>query len=171
MLDRVRETREVLATMRRARVLAPLRPDKYLRIAAAARREGATETLGFAIAARRCPQLPGLIDELGTLTWRELDERSDALAAALQTLPAGTPETIGIMCRNHRGFVEALVAVHRIGADVVLLNTSFAGPACAVISFSTVTPWVDGSSVHATTLLTSGLSARARSTAGSNSSS
>ncbi len=133
MLDRVRETREVLATMRRARVLAPLRPDKYLRIAAAARREGATETLGFAIAARRCPQLPGLIDELGTLTWRELDERSDALAAALQTLPAGTPETIGIMCRNHRGFVEALVAVHRIGADVVLLNTSFAGPALAEV--------------------------------------
>ena len=133
MLDRVRETRELLATMCRARLLAPLRPDKYLRIAAAARREGATETLGFAIAARRCPQLPGLIDELGTLTWRQLDERSDALAAALQTLPGGTPETIGIMCRNHRGFVEALVAVHRIGADVVLLNTSFAGPALAEV--------------------------------------
>ena len=133
MLDRLRETRELIATMRRARLLAPLRPDKYMRIAAAARREGATETLGFAIAARRCPQRPGLIDELGTLTWRQLDERSDALAAALQTLPGRTPQTIGIMCRNHRGFVEALVAVHRIGADVVLLNTSFAGPALAEV--------------------------------------
>jgi acyl-CoA synthetase (AMP-forming)/AMP-acid ligase II len=35
------------------------------------------------------------------------------------------------MCRNHRGFVEALVAGNRIGADVLLLNTSFAGPALA----------------------------------------
>ena len=133
MLDPVRETSELVATLRRARFIAALRPDKYVRIAAAARREGPTETLGFAIAARRCPQRPGLIDELGTLTWRQLDERSDALAAALQTLPGGTPEKIGIMCRNHRGFVEALVAVHRIGADVVLLNTSFAGPALAEV--------------------------------------
>ncbi len=129
MLDRVSKTHELVSTLRRAGFIAALRPDKYLRIAAAARREGPTETLGFAIAARRCPERPGLIDELGTLTWRQLDERSDALAAALQTLPGGTPQRIGIMARNHRGFVEALVAVHRIGADVVLLNTSFAGPA------------------------------------------
>jgi acyl-CoA synthetase (AMP-forming)/AMP-acid ligase II len=37
------------------------------------------------------------------------------------------------MCRNHRGFVEALVAANRIGADVLLLNTSFAGPALAEV--------------------------------------
>ena len=35
------------------------------------------------------------------------------------------------MCRNHRGFVDALVAANRIGADILLLNTSFAGPALA----------------------------------------
>ena len=35
------------------------------------------------------------------------------------------------MCRNHRGFVEAVVASNRIGSDVLLLNTSFAGPAMA----------------------------------------
>ena len=37
------------------------------------------------------------------------------------------------MCRNHRGFVESLVAANRIGADVLLLNTSFAGPALAEV--------------------------------------
>ncbi len=37
------------------------------------------------------------------------------------------------MCRNHRGFVEALVGANRIGADVLLLNTSFAGPAMAEV--------------------------------------
>jgi acyl-CoA synthetase (AMP-forming)/AMP-acid ligase II len=120
-----------LATFIRAGVLAPLRPDRYLRMAAAAR-GGGSVTLGFAIAAARCPDRPGLIDELGTLTWSQLDERASALAAGLQALP-GELRCVGIMCRNHRGFVAALIAADRLGADVLLLNTSFAGPALAEV--------------------------------------
>jgi len=114
-------------------MIAPMRPDRYLKMAAAMRREGMGITVGFASAAQRCPDRPALVDELGTLTWRQLDERINALATGLQALPgqAGTPQSVGIMCRNHRGFVEALVASNRIGSDVVLLNTSFAGPAMA----------------------------------------
>ena len=135
MLERIKHTQELVAATRRARMIAPLRPDRYLRIAAAVRREGMTETVGFAIAARRCPDRAGLIDELGALTWRQLDERCDALAAALQAPSGGraAPKAVGIMCRNHRGFVEALVAATRSGTDVVLLNTSFAGPALAEV--------------------------------------
>jgi acyl-CoA synthetase (AMP-forming)/AMP-acid ligase II len=128
-----RDALGLLASMVRAGIIAPLRPDKYLRIAAAARREGLSVTSGFAMSAQRCPDRPALIDELGTLTYRELDQRSDALASALQALPGGTPEVVAIMCRNHRGFVEALIAANRIGADVLLLNTSFAGPALAEV--------------------------------------
>ncbi|WP_082968363.1 acyl-CoA ligase FadD12 [Mycobacterium scrofulaceum] len=123
----------VITTLRRAGMIAPMRPDRYLKIASAMRREGLGMTVGFASAAQRCPDRPGLIDELGTLTWRQLDERINALAAALQDLPAGQPKVVGIMCRNHRGFVEAVVAVNRLGSDVVLLNTSFAGPALAEV--------------------------------------
>jgi acyl-CoA synthetase (AMP-forming)/AMP-acid ligase II len=119
----------VLATLRRAGMIAPMRPDRYLKMAAAMRREGMRMTVGFASAAQRCPDRPGLVDELGTLTWRELDERINALAAALQKLPRS--KCVGIMCRNHRGFVESLVAGNRIGSDILLLNTSFAGPALA----------------------------------------
>ena len=139
--------------MQRAGLIAPMRPDKYVRIAAAMRRENMAATSGFASAAQRCPDRPGLVDELGTLTWRQLDERADALGAALQNLTKGqlksdvaapaapkahvaaaaAPKTIGIMCRNHRGFVDALVAANRIGSDVLLLNTSFAGPALAEV--------------------------------------
>jgi acyl-CoA synthetase (AMP-forming)/AMP-acid ligase II len=147
--DRVNETLGLIATMRRARLIAPMRPDKYLGIAAAMRRENMSTTSGFAAAAQRCPDRPGLVDELGTLTWRELDERCDALAAALQASSASglghrprggahprpdeAPKTVGIMCRNHRGFVESVVAASRIGANVLLLNTSFAGPALAEV--------------------------------------
>src|SRR5262245_41372623 len=130
-MSRLRETRELIATMRRARLIAPMRPDKYIRIAAAMRRENMGVTSGFAAAAQRCPNNPGLVDELGTMTWRQLDQRSDAFAAALRNMRSGArksdvaavaaPKTIGIMCRNHRGFVEALIAANRIGADVLLL--------------------------------------------------
>jgi fatty-acyl-CoA synthase len=131
--DRLAETLGIVATMGRARLLAPMRPDKYLRIAAAMQRENMGITSGFAAAAQRCPDRPGLVDELGTLTWRQLDQRSDALAAALQALPGGQPRVVGIMARNHRGLVEAMIAANRIGADVLLLNTSFAGPALAEV--------------------------------------
>ena len=114
-------------------MLPALRPDKYLRMAVAAMREGFTNTVGLAVSARRCPDRPAVIDELGVLTYRELDMRANALAAALQQLRVGTPRMVAIMCRNHRGFVDALAAADRIGADVLLLNTSFAGPAVAQV--------------------------------------
>jgi hypothetical protein len=59
-------------------MIAPMRPDRYLKMAAAMRREGMSITVGFASAAQRCPDRPGLVDELGTLTWRQLAERIDA---------------------------------------------------------------------------------------------
>src|SRR5207249_3722668 len=143
LTDRLTETLGLVATMSRARLLAPMRPDKYLRIAAAMQRENMGITSGFAAAAQRCPDRPGLVDELGTLTWREIDQRADALAAGLQELRSGqaqsdvaagaAPKVLGILARNHRGFVEALIAANRIGADVLLLNTSFAGPALAEV--------------------------------------
>src|ERR1700739_3416136 len=131
MASRLNQTLGVITTLKRAGMIAPMRPDRYLKMAAAMRREGMGITVGFASAAQRCPDRPGLIDELGTLSWRQLDERINALAAALQKLPQA--QVIGIMCRNHRGFVEALVAGNRIGSDIVLLNTSFAGPALAEV--------------------------------------
>ncbi|WP_319447511.1 MULTISPECIES: acyl-CoA ligase FadD12 [unclassified Mycobacterium] len=127
------DTLGLVTTMVRAGVIAPLRPDKYVRIAAAMAREHMGITSGFAAAAQRCPDRAGLIDELGTLTWRQIDQRADALAAALQALRGGAPDVVAIMARNHRGFVEALIATNRIGADVLLLNTSFAGPALAEV--------------------------------------
>nr|WP_278221549.1 acyl-CoA ligase FadD12 [Mycolicibacterium gadium] len=127
------DTLGLLRTLWRARLIAPMRPDRYLRMGAAVRRVGMTATSGFATAAQRCPDRPGLIDERGTLTWKQIDDRCDALAAALQLQPAGAPKTVAVMCRNHRGFIESLVGADRIGSDVLLLNTSFAGPALAEV--------------------------------------
>jgi acyl-CoA synthetase (AMP-forming)/AMP-acid ligase II len=125
--------RDALSMFRRVGLLVGMRPDKYVRIAAATRREGATSTVGIAMSAQRCPKRTALIDELGKLTFRDLDVRANAFAAALQHISGGHPQMVAIMCRNHRGFVDAMAAANRIGADVLLLNTSFAGPALAEV--------------------------------------
>jgi fatty-acyl-CoA synthase len=40
-------------------------------------------------------------------------------------------DRVGLLARNHRGFVEAMGALAVVGADIVFLNTSFAGPQLA----------------------------------------
>ena len=40
----------------------------------------------------------------------------------------GEGDGVAIMCRNHRGFIEATVACSKLGANALYLNTAFAGP-------------------------------------------
>jgi fatty-acyl-CoA synthase len=80
------------------------------------------------VAAIRHGDQPGLIDELGSLTFAELHARSDALTVALRERGVKEGDGIGILCRNHRGFVDITFAAAKLGARVLLLNTDFAGP-------------------------------------------
>jgi fatty-acyl-CoA synthase len=86
-------------------------------------------------AALRYGDRTGLIDELGSLTFRELNQRSDALACALRDRGVGEQDCIGILCRNHRGFIDITFAAAKLGARALYLNTDFGGPqlrdACA----------------------------------------
>ena len=70
----------------------------------------------------------GLVDELGSLTFSEMHRRSNALGRALTELGVTEGDSVALMCRNHRGFVDASVAVAKLGADLLYLNTAFAGP-------------------------------------------
>jgi fatty-acyl-CoA synthase len=80
------------------------------------------------VAAIRHGDQIGLIDELGSLTFAELHARSDALTVALRARGVKEGDGIGILCRNHRGFVDITFAAAKLGARVLLLNTDFAGP-------------------------------------------
>jgi len=82
----------------------------------------------LAVAATRHGDHTGLIDERGSLTFAELDARSDALASALRARGVREGETIGILCRNHRGFLDVTFAAAKGGARALYLNTDFAGP-------------------------------------------
>ena len=111
-----------------AGVVRPIRPDKLARIGNALRRWGRSPAAGFITGAIRNPDSPAVIDELGTLTFSEIDERTNALAAGLADAGVKEGDGVAIMCRNHRGFVEATVANAKLGANSLYLNTAFAGP-------------------------------------------
>src|SRR5918998_5922162 len=57
--------------------------------------------------------------------------RSNSLARALAELGVREGDSVAVMCRNHRGFLDATCAVAKLGADILYLNTSFAGPQLA----------------------------------------
>jgi acyl-CoA synthetase (AMP-forming)/AMP-acid ligase II len=109
-------------------VIRPLSPATLGRIGKALRDWGTGPAGGFTAMAVREPDRLGLIDERGSLTFGEMHRRSNALARALADLGVGEGDSVALMCRNHRGFVDACVAVCKLGADVLLLNTAFAGP-------------------------------------------
>jgi acyl-CoA synthetase (AMP-forming)/AMP-acid ligase II len=83
---------------------------------------------GFAALAVRNPRGIGLVDELGELTYREIDDRATALADSLRELGVGPDSGVAIMARNHRGFIDTTIAAAKLGADLLYLNTAFAGP-------------------------------------------
>jgi fatty-acyl-CoA synthase len=80
------------------------------------------------VAAMRQGDRPGVIDELGTLSFVELEARANALACALRARGLEAGESVGILCRNHRGFLDITFAAAKIGARILLLNTDFGGP-------------------------------------------
>ncbi|WP_207939506.1 AMP-binding protein [Actinomadura darangshiensis] len=102
-----------------------MRPDRAARLLFPYVRFGPVPATIGAMSALRFPDRTALIDERGALSYAELEERAAALAAALENrLDDGR---VGVLCRNHRGFVETVLAASRLGNDVVLLNTDFSG--------------------------------------------
>ncbi len=69
-----------------------------------------------------------VIDELGTMTYGELDDASNAVANHWRQIGLKPGDGVSILARNHRWFLVATYAAARCGTRIVLLNTDFAGP-------------------------------------------
>src|SRR6266511_1670913 len=91
----------------------------------------ASPAAGVAGAAVNYPAEPMIEDEAGTLTFAEVHARSNALARGLADGGVGEGDGVAIMCRNHRGFIEATLAVSKLGANGLYMNTAFSGPQLA----------------------------------------
>jgi len=117
-----------LKILHEAGIVGPLRPDKAMKIGSTFLRWGASPATGVTTAAIHHPHEIAIADERGALTWERLHRRSNALASSFAAMGIGHGDGIGIMCRNHRGFIEATLAAAKIGASALYLNTMFAGP-------------------------------------------
>jgi fatty-acyl-CoA synthase len=85
------------------------------------------------VAARRHGDRLGLVDERGTLTFAELDDRSTALANAWRARGLTDSSVVAVVARDHRGLVDTIFAAGKLGARLLLLNTGFAGPQLAAV--------------------------------------
>ncbi len=85
------------------------------------------------IAARRHGDALGLVDDLGELSFADLDRRSNALARAWRRRGLGERSVVAVLCRDHRGLLDAMFACGKIGAKLLLMNTGFARPAFAAV--------------------------------------
>ena len=88
-------------TLAEAGIIRPARPDRLVRVARALHRFGPTPAAGYEACAARYPHEPGIIDELGTLTFEQIHRRTNALAHAFSD--AGIVEGDGRFGRHRRG--------------------------------------------------------------------
>jgi fatty-acyl-CoA synthase len=102
-------------------------PGRLARMAVALQRYGLLSST-LAVSALRHGDQVAIRDERGDITYRELDEQTNALANAWRREGLRPGDGVTILVRNHRGFVLALFAAAKSGARIIMLNTSFAGP-------------------------------------------
>jgi len=117
-----------IKTLTEAGVIRPIRPDKLARIARELARWGASPAAGITGAAIMRGGDEALADEAGSLTFGEVHRRSNALARALRERGVRPGDGVAIMARNHRGFVDATLAISKLGASGLYMNTAFSGP-------------------------------------------
>ncbi|WP_433659984.1 AMP-binding protein [Nocardia sp. CA-128927] len=122
-----------VGVLQRAGVLNLLAPAELVRASRAVRQFG-----GIAgpvrMSARREPDRVAVIDELGPLTYRELEARGNALARGFTALGLGPGDTVAALIRDRRELVDTMLGAAKIGARLVLLNTGFAGPQLADVA-------------------------------------
>jgi fatty-acyl-CoA synthase len=109
-------------------MLHPNRPDRFVAALRAFGRWGPTPAASYLANALRYPDELAVIDELGAMTFKQLHERSNALAHGFRALGVNEGDGVAVLCRNHRGFIEATLACSKLGAHVLYLNTGFSGP-------------------------------------------
>lgn len=126
-----RVARQVGATvgvLGRSGLLGPYPPQRLLAAAAAIRRDGPTLGGVYDLALALRGDRMAAVDERGASTTSEMARRAALVAAALHDAGVGEGDTVALLCRNSRHMATAIVALGRLGADIVYLNTGFAGP-------------------------------------------
>jgi fatty-acyl-CoA synthase len=106
-------------------IVRPYSPKVLFRIAKTLVQWGTGPAGGYTSLAARLPDAVGVEDDRGGATFDEIHRHSNAIARGLERLGVAEGDRVAILCRNHRGFVEASVGAAKLGADLLYLNTAF----------------------------------------------
>jgi acyl-CoA synthetase (AMP-forming)/AMP-acid ligase II len=68
------------------------------------------------------PDKPAIIDEDKSVSWSEIDRRSNQVASGLQALGIGSGDSVAILMTNVAEYVEIMFGIFKAGAVVVPLN-------------------------------------------------
>ena len=96
-------------------------------------RRGAHPGICYYMHAHNMPDKTAVIDHRGRLSFRQLNERANRLAAALIERGIGPGDYVAFMLDNTREFLETLGACGKIGAHAVPVNTKFRVPEISVV--------------------------------------
>jgi acyl-CoA synthetase (AMP-forming)/AMP-acid ligase II len=116
----------IVRTMIVSGVVRASRPDLGLRQLNSLAKWGFTLAGGLGAAAARSPRAIASVDRYGTLTYADMAERTTRMAAGLVARGFRRDSKFAILAHNHAAMVECMVAVSKLGADLVLLNTGLA---------------------------------------------
>ncbi|MFC6010608.1 AMP-binding protein [Nocardia lasii] len=119
----LRQWRSAIPAVLSSGMLTPVGPRKAAALARSLYQYGPSPAMLLAATAIRHPDKTAIIDDSGSMTYRRLQQRTEAIAAALYAACATPPRSVGILCRNHRGFAEALGAGAQLGAELIFINT------------------------------------------------
>src|SRR3954452_18693558 len=109
-------------------LVSPVRPDRLLGMALSIGRWGFSPAAAYAAVAARDPDRIAVIDERHAVSYAEIDRRSTAVAHALAARGVHTGDSVALLARISAAFIVAQVAISKLGADTLYLNTGFAGP-------------------------------------------
>jgi fatty-acyl-CoA synthase len=132
LLDRVTSTvsdgAAALKVLVRTGIVSPVRPDRLIGMTASFTKWGSTPAAAYAMGTARDPGRLAVIDERESVTYAEVDQRSTAVAHELMNRGVKAGDAVALLARNSAQFIVAQVAISKVGADILYLNTGFGAP-------------------------------------------
>ncbi|TLF81280.1 AMP-binding protein [Nocardia cyriacigeorgica] len=122
-----------VAVLQRAGIIDLRHPLRVARTARTVRELGPIAG-GVRSAARTTPDRVALVDAAGSIGYRELDRWTDAIATHWRAHGLGADSVVAALGRDDRDLVATMIAVAKIGARLVLMNTGFSGTQLADVA-------------------------------------
>ena len=111
----------------------PVHPKAVLGALGSFNRWGTSIAGAYALGAELRPSDVALIDDWGMLSFKDIHERTNAIAHNFHDLGISSEDGVGVLCKNGRAFVELSIASDKVGCSRVPINTTLAAPQLSAV--------------------------------------